>query len=88
VKTTVYGVIVALVFIISAGAHAFVGWPQAEEELTAAGVDAGMIEGLSIGWYWGSVAMLGFAGIVLAAVLRRVRRKPSQTGSLWVIALV
>ncbi len=61
VLTIVGGVLL----VVSAVPHALLGWPPAAEQLMAAGVEAELIGGLAIGWYFGSAAMLGLGGAVL-----------------------
>jgi len=59
----VLGILVAA----SALPHSFAGWPPAAEALGAAGVDAGLITGLAVGWHFGSVAMVVLGAVVMLA---------------------
>ncbi len=61
VLTIVGGVLL----VLSAVPHALLGWPPAAEQLLAAGVEAELIGGLALGWYFGSAAMLALGGAVL-----------------------
>lgn len=56
--------VVGGLLLLSAGAHAWLGWAQFGGELAKANVPADIVEGLSIGWHFGSVAMATF-GVVL-----------------------
>jgi len=85
-KATIVGLFSGFVLVASAGAHAFLGWPQFKAVFEGAGLSAGMIAALSIGWYFGSVAMLAFGVIVLQQAVRRLRGQPIQPGPLWTIS--
>ncbi len=82
----ILGMLAGLLLVTSAGTHAFLGWPPFRELLGDAGVDADVIAALSVGWYFGSVAMLAFGAIVLLAAAHALRGERAATGSLWVIA--
>lgn len=87
-KTNALGILTALLLVASAAAHAFLGWPAFRGPLAAAQVDADVVAALSIGWYFGSVSMLGFGVIVLHQALRRRAGRPVQPGPLWAIAVL
>lgn len=52
--------------VILAILHAFAGWPSISGELVSAGVDPGLVAGIAVGWYFGSVAMVALGMVVLA----------------------
>lgn len=58
---------------LSAAAHALGGWPAFDGPLRQSGLDPELRAGLAAGWYFGSVAMLVFAAIVLHAAWRLAR---------------
>lgn len=87
-KATIVGLFSAIVLVASAAAHAFLGWPQFKAFFESAGLNAGIIAALSIGWYFGSVSMLAFGVIVLQQAIRRLRGQPIQPGPLWTISAV
>lgn len=87
-KATVVGIFSGFVLVASAGAHAFLGWPQLEAVLDGAGLDVGIIAALSIGWYFGSVSMLGFGAIVLHQAARGSRGHSIQPSPLWIISVL
>ncbi len=87
VKTrAILGLLAGLLLIASAGGHAFLGWPPFRTLLEQAGVDADAVAALSVGWYFGSVAMLAFGAIVLLAAVQAMRGERAANGSLWIIA--
>lgn len=59
--------VTGILLILSAGAHAFLGWPMLRGELQKSRVDDGLIQGVGIGWLYGSAAMLTFGALVLTA---------------------
>ncbi|MGH9750292.1 MAG: hypothetical protein ACRD5D_04720 [Candidatus Polarisedimenticolia bacterium] len=63
---------VGLFLLLSAGAHAFLGWPMNRRALIAAGAGADLIRPLAIGWNFGGAAMAAF-GLILLAAWRRIR---------------
>ena len=58
--------------LLSAVPHAFFGWPSFALKLRNAGLADDVITGLSIGWYFGSVAMvsMGLTGTPLHVIER------------------
>jgi ribosomal protein S18 acetylase RimI-like enzyme len=74
----VCGVVIALQSL----PHAFVGWPAFEPALLGAGVDPALVGGLSVGWYFGSVAML-VLGVVVLLAFRALR---SGASLAWQVA--
>jgi hypothetical protein len=54
-----------ILLVASAGAHAFAGWPPLRALLVQAENDPELVAGLTVGWYFGSVAMLAFGVVVL-----------------------
>ncbi len=85
-KATLIGIFSGIALVASSGAHAFLGWPQFKPVLESVGLEAGMIAALSIGWYFGSVAMLAFGVIVLQQAVRRLRDRPVHPAPLWTIS--
>jgi hypothetical protein len=73
--------------VASAGAHAFAGWPPQRKLLAQAGNEADLINGLALGWYFGSVAMLAF-GVVVLRDARALGRHPAHvTGAAAIIGI-
>lgn len=75
-----------VLMLLSAGAHGMIGWPAMSEGLKQVHAPADLAGGLAAGWHWGSVAMLAFGLIVLAAALRLRRGDTSLNGPVMVIA--
>jgi hypothetical protein len=71
---------------VSSIAHAGLGWPMMARALRDAGLDADLTGALAAGWIFGSVAMLGFGGIVLQAGVRMRRGDPSGIPAVRIIA--
>ena len=53
--------------ISSSFAHAFLGWPAIRQALVASNVDPGLVQGIGVGWLYGSAAMLTFGVLTLLA---------------------
>jgi hypothetical protein len=87
-KATLLGLLAGVLLVASAGAHALLGWPQFEGVLESAPLESDVIAALAVGWYFGSVSMLGFGAIVLHQTLRRLRGEPVQPGPVWAISVV
>jgi hypothetical protein len=79
--------VAGLVMLLSAAAHGMLGWPAMSQGLADAGAPADLAGGLAAGWYWGSVAMIAFGLIVLAAALRVRRGDPSLNAPVLMIAV-
>ena len=54
-----------ILLVLSAGAHAFLGWPMVRSELQEFRAADGLLQDVGIGWLYGSAAMLTFAALVL-----------------------
>lgn len=54
-----------ILLILSAGAHAFLGWPMVRSALQESRVDEGVIQAMGIGWLYGGAAMITFGILVL-----------------------
>lgn len=76
-----------LLMLLSAAAHGMLGWPAMSQGLAQAGAPPDLAGGLAVGWYWGTLAMLAFGLIVLAAALRLRRGDPSLNAPVLVIAV-
>ncbi|MCI0329894.1 MAG: hypothetical protein L0196_02930 [candidate division Zixibacteria bacterium] len=72
---TIAGLIGGILMLASAFAHAFLGWPAFQKELSAAGVVQDVIGGLNVGWHFGSFAMFGFGAIVVFTAVKTLRRE-------------
>lgn len=59
--------IVGLLFVLSCGAHGFLGWKMVHQALVDARTPVDLVDTLRIGWHFGSVSMAAFGIIVLLA---------------------
>ena len=75
-----------VLMILSSGAHAFLGWPQLQPELSKAGVVQPLLGAVAVGWYFGSVAMLTFGVVVLLMGLRLKRGDRSGVLTVRIVA--
>lgn len=87
-KTTCFGIFLAVVIFASAMAHGLLGWPAFQSPLETAEVDPNIIGALAIGWYFGSAAMLGFAMIVLCQAIRFHKCRQTDQATIWAIASI
>jgi hypothetical protein len=67
--------VTGLVMLLGAIPHAVVGWPAMNAMLGTYGVDASTVGALTVGWYFGSSAMvaLGVVAILACLEMRRGR---------------
>ena len=74
--------------IAGAGLHAVFGWWFVHDVATTQPPNAGIAGILGAGWQLGSVALLAFGFLVLAAGLARRRGQPVAAVSIWIVAAV
>jgi hypothetical protein len=67
------GLVAGVLILLSSAAHTLLGWRQLSGELAAAHVEGELLRGLQFGWYFGGVAMLLLAVILLALFAGRLR---------------
>jgi NO-binding membrane sensor protein with MHYT domain len=65
-------VLAGVLLLLSAGAHAGLGWPAMRQELMKVSAPPDLMASMSIGWYLGSVAIAAFGAIALSAGLGAV----------------
>ncbi len=68
---TMLGILSGALLILSALAHALLGWPAMSAALVEVGAGEDLSGALAVGWYFGSMAMLVFGLIVLGITIRR-----------------
>ena len=66
----VLGIAGGALLVVSALAHAFLGWPALHAALAEAGAGDDLAGALAVGWYFGSMAMMVFGLIVLRIAIR------------------
>lgn len=67
---TVLGIAAGALLLLSALAHALLGWPAVSDALAAAGAGPDLAGALAVGWHFGSMAMFVFGLIVLRIAIR------------------
>lgn len=67
---TILGVVAGPLLLLSAVAHALLGRPAMSAALADVGAGEELAGPLAVGWYFGSMAMLVFALVVLRIALR------------------
>jgi len=80
------GLLTGMVLLLSAAAHATLGWPAMRGALDATGAPEDLVGALAAGWYFGSVAMAVFGAIALLATLRSARAEDPAPGIVFAIA--
>lgn len=85
--TAILGIAAGAVLVLSALAHAFLGWPALHPALAASGVDESLIGAIAVGWYFGSVAMAVFGLIVLVMAVKLLRGRTVDMAPVAVMAL-
>jgi hypothetical protein len=81
------GVLAGGMLVVSSVAHAFMGWPPYEAALAAQGVDQSVLVGLSVGWFFGSVAMLTLGLLILWMVRLAAWGDLRSPMGAWMVAL-
>jgi hypothetical protein len=72
--------------LLSAAAHAGLGFPSLRPALQSAGVPGDVTGALAIGWYWGSAAMAAFGVITLVSGRKLWRGDVSLVPALLAVA--
>jgi hypothetical protein len=80
-------VVAGLLLVLSSAAHAGMGWPLMASELAKVAAPADLTDGLAVGWYFGSVAMLAFGVIALTAGFSAVTSRGSVFWASLVVGL-
>jgi len=75
-----------VLMLLSAGAHAGLGWPPLRAILVDSGVDAATTGAIGAGWLWGSVSMTVFGVVTVMAGLRLRRGDRSLVRAVAAIA--
>jgi hypothetical protein len=82
------GLLAGVLMILSSAAHSLLGWPGLRTELARTQAPERLVTGLSIGWHFAGVAMLGFGSIVLLTFVDAMRRRPASFRPVGAISLV
>ncbi|HXI03328.1 MAG TPA: hypothetical protein VNI57_09140 [Candidatus Saccharimonadales bacterium] len=79
-------VLAGTLMLLSAAAHAGLGWPLMSHGLAEAGAPPDLTRGLATGWLWGSVSMACFGVILVLYGLRWRRGDRSGAVPILVVA--
>jgi len=74
----VVGLVVGVLFVVSAAAHSLLGWKELGAELSKVSAPADLARGLAIGWHFGGAAMLAF-GVIVILLFLEARKKPAAS---------
>jgi hypothetical protein len=75
-----------VLMVVSAVAHALLGWPVQRGGLGVLGTPSDLVSSLSAGWYFGSVSMTAFGALTLIAGGRMKRHDFSGVAFVRVVA--
>jgi TRAP-type C4-dicarboxylate transport system permease small subunit len=81
----VLGSIAGALMLLSAVPHGVLGWPAMRDQLAGAGVAGELLDGVRMGWLFGSVMMAG-AGVALL-LLFRARQRDARASLTPALAL-
>lgn len=84
--TRVLGGITAVLLLLSAIAHAAMGWPEVARTLRGAALAEDFIAGQAAGWLFGSLAMVVFGVFTLLSLARHALGLDPMRGAMLVIA--
>ena len=84
---SVLGLIAGAILILSAFAHAILGWKAMSEQLAQTNAPPDLVQGLHIGWVFGGPVMLVFGILCISAFLKRFRGQPASTFAPALIAV-
>ena len=72
----VVGLVVGVLFVVSAAAHSLLGWKELGAGLAKVSAPPDLARGLAIGWHFGGAAMLAF-GVIVILLFLEARRNPA-----------
>jgi hypothetical protein len=81
------GLIGSTIMLLSSIPHSLLGWPAQRAVLVQARVPADTIRGLSIGWYFGGLAIAVFGLIAAVSFLQVLRGHAPHMRATTIIAL-
>jgi hypothetical protein len=76
---SVLGLIAGAILLLSAFAHAVLGWKGMSEQLAQTNAPPDLVQGLHIGWVFGGPVMLVFGILCISTFLQRFRGQPAST---------
>lgn len=84
---SILGVIAGTILILSAFAHAILGWKAMSEQLAQTNAPPDLVQGLQIGWVFGGPVMLVFGILCISTFLKRFRGEAAPTFAPVLIAI-
>ncbi len=82
----VLGIVAGALLLLSAGAHAMLGWKAMNDQLAQTNAPADLVLGLRLGWTWGAVPMVVFGILAITTFLARFRGTPASVFATRLIA--
>ena len=76
---SILGLVAGVILLLSAFAHALLGWKAMSEQLAQTNAPPDLVRGLQVGWVFGGVIMLVFGILCIATFLKRFRGQPVST---------
>ena len=83
----IVGLVGSLLMLASSIPHSVMGWPAQRQVLLQAQVPADTILGLSIGWYFGGVAIASFGLIAAVSFLQVLRGHAPHMRATLIVGL-
>jgi hypothetical protein len=83
----VVGLIGSVLMLLSSIPHTVLGWPAQRQVLQQSHVPADTILGLSVGWYFGGMAMAVFGLIAVVSFMQVLRGHAPHMRATTIIAL-
>lgn len=80
------GMAVAVILMVSAGAHSLGGWPALTAELAPHRLPADLVAALQAGWHFGGMMMLA-TGVVVLRLLRSPSPPRARAAPLGVVGV-
>ena len=80
------GIVGGAFLILSAGAHAIVGWKAMSDQLARTNAPVDLVTGLRLGWIWGAVPMVVFGVLAIQTFQKRFRGQPVSVFTAALIA--
>jgi len=83
----VVGLIGSVIMLLSSIPHSLLGWPAQRQVLLQSQVPAGTILGLSVGWYFGGVAIAVFGFIAAVSFVQVMRGHAPHMRATTIVGL-
>lgn len=84
---SVFGLLGGVILVLSAGAHAIMGWKAMSEQLALTNAPAALVQGLQVGWVFGGVVMLVLGSLCINTFAKRFKGQHASTLAPVLIAI-